>query len=131
MKIGIIGTGNIGGTLVRKLRASGHEVRVANSRGPEFLSDLAAETGATAVTSAEVAAGVGALGLAIFSAIATVRSNHLFAAHVSLPRALDSGYSRALTAASIFVASSALIALCTRSQRGEAQPVLEAVPDLG
>jgi predicted dinucleotide-binding enzyme len=61
MKIGIIGTGTIGGTLVRKLCASGHEVRVANSRGPESLGDLAAETGATAVTAAEVAAGVDVL----------------------------------------------------------------------
>ncbi|HEX6393864.1 MAG TPA: NAD(P)-binding domain-containing protein [Acidimicrobiales bacterium] len=61
MKIGIIGTGTIGGTLIRKLRASGHEVRVANSRGPGSLSDLAAETGATAVTTAEVAAGVDVL----------------------------------------------------------------------
>ena len=55
MKIGIVGAGNIGGTLVRKLRASGHQLRVANSRGPEFLSGLATETGATAVTAAEVA----------------------------------------------------------------------------
>ena len=44
MKIGIVGAGIIGGTLVRKLRASGHGVRVANSRGPESLSGLAAET---------------------------------------------------------------------------------------
>lgn len=61
MKIGIVGAGIIGGTLVRKLRASGHGVRVANSRGPKSLSDLAAETGATAVTAAEVAAGVDVL----------------------------------------------------------------------
>src|SRR6267378_2047902 len=61
MKIGIVGAGIIGGTLVRKLRASGHGVRVANSRGPESLSGLAAETGATAVTAAEVAAGVDVL----------------------------------------------------------------------
>jgi 8-hydroxy-5-deazaflavin:NADPH oxidoreductase len=61
MKIGIVGAGIIGGTLVRKLRASGHGVRVANSRGPESLSDLAAETGATPVTAAEVAAGVDVL----------------------------------------------------------------------
>jgi predicted dinucleotide-binding enzyme len=61
MKIGIVGAGSIGGTLVRKLRASGHGVRVANSRGPESLSGLAAETGATAVTAAEVAAGVDVL----------------------------------------------------------------------
>src|SRR5258706_8004090 len=58
MKIGIVGAGKIGGTLARKLRASGHGVRVANSRGPESLSGLAAETGATAVTAAEVAARV-------------------------------------------------------------------------
>jgi 8-hydroxy-5-deazaflavin:NADPH oxidoreductase len=49
MKIGIIGAGQIGGTLTRRLTALGHQVVVANSRGPETLSDLAAETGATAV----------------------------------------------------------------------------------
>jgi predicted dinucleotide-binding enzyme len=47
MKIGIIGAGNIGGNLTRRLTALGHEVGVANSRGPETLNDLAAETGAT------------------------------------------------------------------------------------
>jgi hypothetical protein len=50
MKIGIIGAGQIGGTLTRRLTALGHKVFVANSRGPETLSDLAAETGATAVS---------------------------------------------------------------------------------
>ncbi len=50
MKIGIIGAGNIGGNLTRRFAAAGHEVSVANSRGPETLEDLAAETGATAVT---------------------------------------------------------------------------------
>jgi 8-hydroxy-5-deazaflavin:NADPH oxidoreductase len=35
MKIGVIGTGNIGGTLARELSAAGHDVRVANSRGLE------------------------------------------------------------------------------------------------
>jgi len=50
MKIGIIGAGNIGGTLTRRFTALGHKVFVANSRGPETLSDLAAETGATPVT---------------------------------------------------------------------------------
>ncbi len=49
MKIGIIGAGNIGSTLTRRLIALGHEVKVANSRGPETLTDLAVETGATAV----------------------------------------------------------------------------------
>jgi predicted dinucleotide-binding enzyme len=57
MRIGIIGAGNIGGTLTRRLRAVGHDVAVANSRGPETLADLAAETGAQAVTVAEAARG--------------------------------------------------------------------------
>jgi predicted dinucleotide-binding enzyme len=50
MKIGIIGAGHIGGTLTRRLRALGHDVSVANSRGPETLADLSRETGARAVT---------------------------------------------------------------------------------
>ncbi|MBO0915714.1 NAD(P)-binding domain-containing protein [Streptomyces laculatispora] len=57
MKIGIIGAGNIGGNLTRRLTALGHEVSVANSRGPETLAALAKETGATAVTAAEAARG--------------------------------------------------------------------------
>jgi len=55
MKIGIIGAGQIGGTLTRRLRHLGHEVRVANSRSPETLAELAAETGATAVWAADAA----------------------------------------------------------------------------
>lgn len=57
MKIGIIGAGNIGGNLTRRLTALGHDVSVANSRGPETLAALAKETGATAVTAAEAARG--------------------------------------------------------------------------
>ena len=57
MKIGIIGAGNIGGNLTRRFAAAGHDVSVANSRGPETLADLAAETGAKAVTVGEAAAG--------------------------------------------------------------------------
>ncbi|AGA25384.1 NADPH-dependent F420 reductase [Singulisphaera acidiphila] len=55
LRIGIIGAGNIGGTLTRRLTALGHEVAVANSRGPESLAALATETGATAVTATEAA----------------------------------------------------------------------------
>jgi predicted dinucleotide-binding enzyme len=50
MKIGIIGAGQIGGTLARRLAALGHEVSIANSRGPASLSALAKETGARPVT---------------------------------------------------------------------------------
>lgn len=56
MEIGIIGSGNIGSTLAGYLTALGHHVLIANSRGPETLSDIAANTGATATT-AEQAAG--------------------------------------------------------------------------
>lgn len=55
MKIGIIGAGQIGGTLTRRLTDLGHEVSVANSRGPETLTDLAQETSATPVTVREAA----------------------------------------------------------------------------
>lgn len=57
MKIGIIGAGMIGATLARRLTALGHEVVIANSRGPETLRELVAETGARAVTAAEAARG--------------------------------------------------------------------------
>jgi hypothetical protein len=50
MKIGIIGAGNIGGVLTRRLAVLGHDVRVANRRGPESLAGLVAETGAAAVS---------------------------------------------------------------------------------
>lgn len=57
MKIGIIGAGNIGGTLTQRLTQLGHEVEVANSRGPETLQELAGETGATAVAARQAAKG--------------------------------------------------------------------------
>src|SRR3954447_7258006 len=55
MRIRSIGAGYIGGTLTGRLTALGHEVRVANSRAPETLADLAAETGATPVWAREAA----------------------------------------------------------------------------
>src|SRR5262245_20554740 len=58
MKIGIIGAGQIGGTLTRRLTALGHKVLVANSRGPETLTDLATQTGATAVSVRDAVRGV-------------------------------------------------------------------------
>jgi predicted dinucleotide-binding enzyme len=55
MKIGIIGSGHIGGTLTRRFTGLGHDVTVANSRGPETLKELAVETGAAAGTAEEAA----------------------------------------------------------------------------
>ena len=50
MKIGILGTGNIGKTLVVRLSQAGHEVKVANSRGPETIDKELLSSGALAVT---------------------------------------------------------------------------------
>jgi predicted dinucleotide-binding enzyme len=55
MKIGIIGAGQIGGTLARRLVQLGHQVTIANSRGPESLAAIARETGARPATIKEAA----------------------------------------------------------------------------
>jgi predicted dinucleotide-binding enzyme len=55
MQIGIIGAGEIGGSLARRLTALGHTVSLANTRGPAALRELAAETGAIPVTASEAA----------------------------------------------------------------------------
>jgi predicted dinucleotide-binding enzyme len=53
MKIGIIGAGHIGGNLAQLFRQHGHDVSIANSRGPQTLTEVAERTGATPVTAAE------------------------------------------------------------------------------
>ena len=53
MKIGILGTGHIGKTLVRTLSAAGHDVKVANSRGPDTIERDVLASGGRAVTAAE------------------------------------------------------------------------------
>ncbi|WP_375373987.1 NADPH-dependent F420 reductase [Hymenobacter cellulosivorans] len=55
MNIGIIGAGFIGSALAVRLTSLGHTVYIANSRGPETLTDLAQKTGATPVTAQEAA----------------------------------------------------------------------------
>jgi predicted dinucleotide-binding enzyme len=58
MRIGIIGVGNIGGTLAGHFVRGGHEVAVSNSRGPDTLKDMVAELGqrARAMTAEDAAA---------------------------------------------------------------------------
>jgi EmrB/QacA subfamily drug resistance transporter len=73
----------------------------------------------------------GALGLAIFSVIATTRTQHLLTAHASQPDALTSGFRYALVACSLFLVAAALIALRATNTRGEpavpeTAPALEA-----
>ncbi|XHH29315.1 NAD(P)-binding domain-containing protein [Xanthomonas euroxanthea] len=53
MKIGILGTGFMGRVLARKLAAAGHDVKVANSRGPGSIAEEILETGAHAATAEE------------------------------------------------------------------------------
>lgn len=50
MKIGIVGVGHIGRTLALDLGRAGHDVKVANSRGPETIDGAVLATGARAVT---------------------------------------------------------------------------------
>ena len=58
MRIGIIGAGKIGTTLAHLFTDAGHDVAIANSRGPDTLRDLENELGAQghAATSDEAAA---------------------------------------------------------------------------
>ena len=57
MRIGVIGAGSMGGILARHLAKRGHRVSIANSRGPESLTALAGEIGATPVSVVDAAQG--------------------------------------------------------------------------
>jgi MFS family permease len=70
----------------------------------------------------------GALGLAIFSAIATARTNHLFAVQASPAHALTAGFHWALLAECFFMIATAIIALRTNNSRGETQQEFVSEP---
>ncbi len=62
MRIGIIGSGNIGGTLARLFARAGEESAIANSRGPDTLAELVGDTDSRArAVSAEEAIAFGAV----------------------------------------------------------------------
>jgi len=84
----------------------------ANAGVPADKAGLAA---ALVNTSQQLGA---ALGLAIFSAIATSRTNLLLHGHTARPEALTSGFRNALLAASIFLLTAAIIALRATNTRG-------------
>lgn len=65
MKIGIIGAGEIGGTLIRQYVRAGHSVKMANYSGVEKLKTLALETGASAVTLTDVVTHVDVIVISI------------------------------------------------------------------
>ena len=72
-----------------------------------------------------------AVGLAVFSALATTRTDHLLAIHTGPAHALVGGYGLALRAASVFLAAAALVALGTVNSRGDTSPppVAEPAPE--
>ena len=85
MRIGIIGAGSMGAILARNLGKLGHQVSIANSRGPESLRALATKVGATPVSVAEAAT----VGEIVILAIPTK-------AVVELPQGLFANVSRSV-----------------------------------
>lgn len=61
MQIGILGVGNIGATLTQRLSAAGHDVKVANSRGPETIPAEVTASGGRAFHARDVISDVEAL----------------------------------------------------------------------
>lgn len=65
MKIGIIGAGQIGATLIRQYSKAGHNVKMTNASGIEKLKHLTDETGAQAVSLAEIVTHIDVLVISI------------------------------------------------------------------
>jgi predicted dinucleotide-binding enzyme len=65
MRIGIIGAGNIGSAVARKLATAGHSVKLANSKGAESISTLARDLGTVAVSKEEAVTDVDVVILSI------------------------------------------------------------------
>ncbi|MGB0096410.1 MAG: MFS transporter [Solirubrobacteraceae bacterium] len=106
--------------------------------GPVFVGVTTAANAGVPADKAGLAAALlnasqqlgGALGLAIFSALATSHTHHLLAAHTPPAQALTAGFQRALLAGSIFILAAAIIALRATNTRGETpQPVSDALPE--
>jgi MFS family permease len=96
----------------------------ANSGVPAEKAGLAA-----ALVNASQQVG-GALGLAIFTALATSQTNHLLATHAAPIHALDSGLQRGLLASAIFLLASAFIAVRATNTRGEQpEPLSGPLPE--
>ncbi len=73
MKIGVIGIGQMGGTLARRWSGNGHRVRVANSRSPAAVKQFADEIGAEAADLRGAVDGADVVLLSIpFPAVATL-----------------------------------------------------------
>ena len=96
----------------------------ANAGVPEEQAGLAA-----ALITASFQLG-SALGLAVFTGIATSRTNHLLASHVSAPQALTDGFQRGLLVSALCLVAAAAIALRASNTRGAPAPTPEPRQDL-
>lgn len=93
MKIGIIGTGNIGGTIARKMKAAGHDVSVANAHGLEGVRKFADEIGVRATDIRGAVDGVDAIVLSIpLPAVSELPSDLLDAVPLEVPVIDTSNY---------------------------------------
>jgi EmrB/QacA subfamily drug resistance transporter len=104
------------GMMVMSIGLGGVFVAVTTAANAGVPADRAGLAAALLNASQQVG---GALGLAIFSAIATSRTSHLLAANTPTADALTSGFQRALLASSIFLLAAALVALRITNTRGE------------
>ena len=102
---------------------------VALGFGPVFVGVTTAANAGVPADKAGLAASLlnasqqlgGALGLAIFTALATSRTHHLLAAHAPAAQALTAGFQRALLVGSIFILAAAVIGLRATNTRGETE----------
>jgi predicted MFS family arabinose efflux permease len=107
--------------------------------GPVFVGVTTAANAGVPADKAGLAAALlnasqqlgGALGLAIFSALATSRTNDLLASGTPVPNALTEGFQRALLVGAVFILAAAFIGLRATNTRDEApdEPVAEALPE--
>jgi EmrB/QacA subfamily drug resistance transporter len=95
--------------------------------GPVFVGVTTAANAGVPADRAGLAASLlnasqqvgGALGLAIFTAVATSRTNHLLAAHAPVAHALTGGFQRALLVGTVLILAAAVIGLRATNTRGE------------
>ena len=116
------------GLMIMAFGLGGVFVGVQTAAKAGVPSSLAGLAGAMINASFQVGA---ALGLAIFSALATARTHSLLAAHAARDVALTAGFHRALLAGSIFVAAAAVIGLRAANTRGEIAAEAPAGPGAG
>jgi EmrB/QacA subfamily drug resistance transporter len=104
--------------------------------GPVFVAVATAANAGVPPETAGLAASLlnasqqlgAALGLAIFSAVATSHTNALLAQHTAVPTALTGGFQRAMFIGSLFILGAAVLGLRATNTRGEATAVASASP---